>query len=210
MSWGVCRKSAELGGRVVTLSGPDGYIYDPDGVTTQEKFDFMLSMRASGADKVEPYAEKFGVEFFPGKEALGGPRGHRHPLAPRRTRSTWRNAVMLVGINVRYYVEAANMPATIRGSASPAAESQDPHPRAPRPRGSGGVVVSALEDGPEQPALQLDPPGGGQPPAEDHGRDLRRPPPAAAEEYGLGYDLIAGNDIAAFKKISAAMIAQGL
>ena len=67
MSWGVCRKSAELGGKVVTLSGPDGYVYDPDGVCTQEKFDFMLSMRAGGADKVEPYADHFGVEFFPGK-----------------------------------------------------------------------------------------------------------------------------------------------
>ena len=61
MSWGVCRKSAELGGKVVTLSGPDGYVYDPDGVCTQEKFDFMLSMRANGVDRVEPYAERFGV-----------------------------------------------------------------------------------------------------------------------------------------------------
>lgn len=80
MSWGVCRKSAELGGKVVTLSGPDGYVYDPDGVCTQEKFDFMLSMRAGGADKVEPYADRFGVEFFPGQKALGSAGGHRDPL----------------------------------------------------------------------------------------------------------------------------------
>ena len=80
MSWGVCRKSAELGGKVVTLSGPDGYVYDPDGVCTQEKFDFMLSMRAGGADKVEPYADRFGVEFFPRQKALGSAGGHRDPL----------------------------------------------------------------------------------------------------------------------------------
>ena len=67
MSWGVCRKAAELGAKVVTLSGPDGYVYDPDGVSTQEKFDFMAAMRLSGQDRVEPYAERFGVEFHPGK-----------------------------------------------------------------------------------------------------------------------------------------------
>ena len=68
MSWGVCRKAAELGGKVVTLSGPDGYIYDPDGVATQEKYDFMVKMRYSGEDRVEAYAAKFGVEFRPGKK----------------------------------------------------------------------------------------------------------------------------------------------
>ena len=68
MTWGVCRKAAKLGAKVVTLSGPDGYVYDPDGVTTQEKFDFMAEMRASGYDRVEDYAERFGVEFYPGKK----------------------------------------------------------------------------------------------------------------------------------------------
>ena len=56
------------GRKVVTLSGPDGYIYDPDGVTTQEKFDYMLEMRASGRDKVQDYADKFGCEFHAGEK----------------------------------------------------------------------------------------------------------------------------------------------
>ena len=73
MSWGVCRKAAELGGRVVTLSGPDGYVYDPDGVVTAEKFDFVREMRGSGQDRVEAYGEKFGVEFHPGKKPWGVP-----------------------------------------------------------------------------------------------------------------------------------------
>ena len=59
-------KATELGAKVVTLSGPDGYIYDPDGVSG-EKIDYMLELRSSGNDIVAPYAEKFGVEFFPGK-----------------------------------------------------------------------------------------------------------------------------------------------
>ena len=63
VTWGICRKAAELGAKVVTLSGPDGYIYDPDGINTAEKIDYILKMRASGRDKVRDYADQFGVEF---------------------------------------------------------------------------------------------------------------------------------------------------
>ena len=66
VAWGAVTKATELGAKVVTLSGPDGYIYDPDGVSG-EKIDYMLELRSSGNDIVAPYAEKFGVEFFPGK-----------------------------------------------------------------------------------------------------------------------------------------------
>ena len=68
MSWGVCRKAAQLGAKVVTLSGPDGYVCDPEGITGQEKLDYLLEMRDSGKDKVSAYARRFGVEFFPGKK----------------------------------------------------------------------------------------------------------------------------------------------
>lgn len=61
VAWGVVQKLTELGAKPVTLSGPDGYIYDPDGITTKEKFDFMLEMRASGRNKVQDYADKFGA-----------------------------------------------------------------------------------------------------------------------------------------------------
>ncbi|RKZ27134.1 NADP-specific glutamate dehydrogenase, partial [bacterium] len=66
VAWGAVTKATALGAKVVTLSGPDGYIYDPDGVKG-EKIDYMLEMRASRRDRVKDYAEKFGVEFFPGK-----------------------------------------------------------------------------------------------------------------------------------------------
>ena len=207
MSWGVCRKSAELGGKVVTLSGPDGYVYDPDGVCTQEKFDFMLSMRASGVDKVEPYAEKFGVEFYAGKKPWEVPVDIVIPCATQNELDV-EDAVMIVANNVRYYVEAANMPATAEAlrllRLSPKILTAGS-----KASGSGGVVVSALEM--VQNSIRYS-----WTRQEVDSRlkqimgDIYDASAAAAEEYGLGYDLIAGNDIAAFKKISTAMIAQGL
>ena len=64
VAWGAITKINELGGKVITISGPDGYIYDPDGVTG-EKVDYLLELRDSNNDVVAPYAEEFGVEFFP-------------------------------------------------------------------------------------------------------------------------------------------------
>lgn len=207
MSWGVCRKSAELGGKVVTLSGPDGYVYDPDGVCTQEKFDFMLSMRAGGADKVEPYADRFGVEFFPGKRPWEVPVDIVIPCATQNELDV-EDAVMIVANNVRYYVEAANMPATAEAlrllRLSPKILTAGS-----KASGSGGVVVSALEM--VQNSLRY---SWTRQEVDSRLKQIMGgiydASAAAAGEYGLGYDLIAGNDIAAFKKISTAMIAQGL
>lgn len=66
VAWGAASKATQLGAKVVTISGPDGYVYDPDGISG-EKIDYMLELRASGEDIVAPYAEKYGVQFFPGK-----------------------------------------------------------------------------------------------------------------------------------------------
>ena len=207
MSWGVCRKSAELGGKVVTLSGPDGYVYDPDGITTQEKFDFMLSMRAAGEDRVEAYADRFGVEFYAGKKPWEVPVDIAVPCATQNELDV-EDAVMLVANNVRYYVEAANMPATAE-----ALKLLRLSPRiltaGSKASGSGGVVVSALEM--VQNSVRY---SWSRKDVDDRLRSIMNNiydlSAAAAAEYDLGYDLIAGSDIAAFKKISEAMIAQGL
>ncbi len=66
VAWGAAKKATELGAKVVTISGPDGYIYDADGVSG-EKIDYMLELRASCNDVVRPYAEKYGVPFFEGR-----------------------------------------------------------------------------------------------------------------------------------------------
>lgn len=69
VAWGAVTKAAELGAKVVAISGPDGYIYDEDGVNTPEKIAFMLELRNSGNDVVAPYADEFPrAKFFPGKK----------------------------------------------------------------------------------------------------------------------------------------------
>lgn len=67
VAWGAALKATELGGKVVTISGPDGYIYDPDGISGK-KIDYMLELRSSNEDIVKPYTYVFeGVEFHEGK-----------------------------------------------------------------------------------------------------------------------------------------------
>ena len=69
VAWGVAQKATELGAKVVTISGPDGYVYDPDGINTPEKFQALLDLRSSGNDVVSDYAKKFpNAQFFPGKK----------------------------------------------------------------------------------------------------------------------------------------------
>jgi len=62
VAWGAAIKATELGAKVVTISGPDGYIYDEAGISG-EKIDYMLELRATCNDIVAPYAEKFGAKF---------------------------------------------------------------------------------------------------------------------------------------------------
>ena len=67
VAWGAALKATELGAKVITISGPDGYIYDEAGISG-EKIDYMLELRSSNNDIVAPYAEKFeGSKFFAGK-----------------------------------------------------------------------------------------------------------------------------------------------
>ena len=67
VAWGAAKKATQLGAKVITISGPDGYIYDPNGLD-DEKIEYMLELRASGNDVCQPYAEQFkGSTFVPGK-----------------------------------------------------------------------------------------------------------------------------------------------
>ena len=68
MAWGAAKKATELGAKVITISGPDGYIYDPAGLDA-EKIDYLLELRASGNDICQPYADEFpGSQFFKDKK----------------------------------------------------------------------------------------------------------------------------------------------
>ena len=89
VTWGICKKATELGAKVVTLSGPDGYIYDPDGVNTSEKIEYLVTMRNSGRNRVQDYADKFGGVPC-GREAVGRKSRYLHAVrnAERRTYGT--------------------------------------------------------------------------------------------------------------------------
>ncbi len=207
MAWGVCRKAAELGAKVVTLSGPDGYIYDHDGVRTQEKFDFMVKMRQGGDDRVEPYAEEFGVPFFPGKKPWEINGDIAMPCATQNEIDV-HDAVAILTNGVRYYVECANMPATT-DALKILRLSNKVLTAGSKAAGTGGVAVSALEMA--QNSIRY---SWNRKEVDEKLQDIMGSiydaSAAAAEAYGLGYDLIAGNDIAAFKRIAEAMMAQGL
>lgn len=67
VAWGAATKASELGAIVVAISGPDGFVYDPDGIKG-EKLDYMLQLRYSNLDKVRPFAEKYNLTFIPDKK----------------------------------------------------------------------------------------------------------------------------------------------
>ena len=110
VAWGVTKKAAELGAKVVTLSGPDGYIYDPDGVSG-EKIEYMLELRASNNDVIEPYAKKYGVKFFPNKHPWHQKVDIAMPCATQNELKA-EGAQALIDNGVKCIVEVANMPTT--------------------------------------------------------------------------------------------------
>ena len=205
--WGAVTKITELGGKVVTLSGPDGYIYDPEGVSTQEKIDFLLTMRSSGRDKVQDYADKFGCEFHAGEKPWGVKADVYMPCATQNDVNL-EEAKKIAASGSKYYIEVANMPTT--NDALAFLMSQKHMIVAPsKAVNAGGVATSALEMSQNSmryswTAEEVD--------AKLHSimKNIHDASAAAAEEYGLGYNLVAGANIAGFKKVAEAMVAQGL
>ena len=206
VSWGVCKKVAELGGKVVTLSGPDGYIYDPDGVTTPEKINYLVEMRNSGRDKVQDYADKFGCEFHAGEKSWGVKVDLIMPCATQNdVNMEWAEKIVANG--VPYYIEVANMPTT-----NDALEYLQKNCKVVAPSkavNAGGVATSALEMSQnsmryswteEEVDAKL----------KQIMKNIHDMSASAAEEYGLGYDLVAGANIAGFKKVADAMMSEGL
>jgi len=207
VAWGAVKKIAELGGKAVTISGPDGYVYDPDGIVTEEKIEFMLQMRSSGRDKVQDYADKFGVEFFPGEKPWGRKVDVILPCATQND-INMDEAKKIVANGIKYYIEVANMPTT--NDALVYLMGQKNMVVAPsKAVNAGGVAVSGLEMSQNSERLswteeEVD--------AKLHQimKNIHDSSVAAAEEFGLGYNLVAGANIAGFKKVADAMLAQGV
>jgi len=110
VAWGAAKKATELGGKVVTISGPDGYVYDPDGVKG-EKIDYMLELRASNNDIVKPYADKYGVKFVAGRHPWEIKCDIALPCATQNELNK-EDALTLIKNGCTCVCEAANMPST--------------------------------------------------------------------------------------------------
>ena len=206
VAWGTVKKINELGGKVVTISGPDGYVYDPDGVATEEKINFMLEMRASCRNRVEDYADKFGVQFFKGEKPWGTKVDIIMPCATQNEVDV-EEAKKIVANGVKYYVEVSNMPSTNEAIAYLKANGVIVAPS--KAVNAGGVAVSGLEMSQNSMRYswsteEVD--------AKLHTimSNIFESSIKAANRYGLGDDLVAGANIAGFEKVAEAMIAQGV
>ena len=205
--WGICCKAAELGAKVVTLAGPDGYIYDPDGVTTQEKLDYLLEMRASNRNRVQDYADKFGVEFFAGQKPWGYVKADIYMPSAYQNEIRMEEAERIVAAGIKYYIEVANMPTTNEALAYLIGNGLIVAPS--KAVNAGGVSVSGLEMSQNSERLSWS--------AEEVDKQLKTimhniylNSAKAAEECGLGFDLVKGANIAGFRKVADAMMAQGI
>ncbi|MCQ2458430.1 MAG: NADP-specific glutamate dehydrogenase [Clostridia bacterium] len=207
VAWGIMKKAAELGAKVTYMSGPDGYVYDPDGITTEEKLNYILEMRQKDPMHCKSYADKFNCTFVEGSKPWAAK--DVDVMMPSATQNDvnleWAQKIAETGC--KYYIEVANMPTT--NDALNFLRAQKHMIVAPsKAVNAGGVGVSGLEMAQNSERLVWT--------AEEVDVQLKKmmknihdASAAAAEENGLGYDLVAGANIAGFKKVAEAMLAQG-
>ena len=206
VTWGTIQKLNELGAKVVTISGPDGYIHDPEGVTG-EKVDYLLELRGSGKNICSPYADKFpGATFYAGKKPWEVKADLYIPCATQNEIHI-EDAEKMVANGCKFLCEGSNMPTT-----NEAIEYLKKHNVVVGPSkaaNAGGVATSCIEMGqnaghtvfsPEQVYEQL----------EAIIVNIHKAAADACERYNIGYDLVAGANIAGFEKVAEAMMAQGL
>ncbi|MDD4198862.1 MAG: NADP-specific glutamate dehydrogenase [Paludibacter sp.] len=110
VAWGAALKATEMGAKVITISGPDGYVLDENGISG-EKIDYMLELRSSCNDVVAPYAEKFGAKFFPGKRPWEVKVDIALPCATQNELNA-DDARMLINNGVKCVGEISNMGCT--------------------------------------------------------------------------------------------------
>lgn len=207
VAWGVCKKLAELGAKAVTISGPDGYVYDEDGVVTEEKLNYLLEMRSSGHDCVKDYADKFGVPFYAGAKPWSVKTDIVMPCATQNEIDV-NEAKEIIANGVKYYIEVANMPTT-EAALNMLMDEENVIVAPSKAVNAGGVCVSGLEMSQNSQRLSWS--------AEKVDSllheamiDIYNNSVDAAERYGLGYNLVAGANIAGFEKVAQAMIDQGI
>ena len=204
VAWGAVLKATELGAKVVTISGPDGYIYDPDGISGS-KIDYMLQLRASNQDIVEPYAEKYGVEFFKGKKPWEQKVDIAIPCAIQNELNE-EDAQKLVANGCLLIAEASNMGCTAE-AVSFAVENTLFAPG--KAVNAGGVAVSGLEM--SQNSMRL---GWSREEVDTRLHQIMKNIHATCVKYGKGHNgkvnYVKGANIGGFVKVAEAMMAQGV
>ncbi len=206
VSWGAITKATQLGAKVVTISGPDGYVYDPDGISG-DKIDYLLELRASNQDIVKPYTYEFpNAQFFEGKRPwevkvdIAMPCAIQNELNAEDAKNLVNNSVMAVS-------EGANMPCTPEAVEifQEAKVLYGPGKAA----NAGGVATSGLEQ--TQNAMKLNWPAEE---VEEKLHQIMINIHEACKKYGQeedGYiNYVKGANIAGFIKVADAMIDQGV
>lgn len=207
VAWGVCKKVNELGGKVVTLSGPDGYIYDKDGVTG-DKVDYLVEMRNSNRDLVKDYADKYHVEYHEGEKPWG--KVHADIYMPCATQNDVRKEDALHILeegHCKILIEVANMPTTQDAMNLLMENGIVVLPS--KAVNAGGVAVSALEMAQNAEKLSWS--------KEEVDEKLKNIMKnifcniaEAAKQSGCEGNYVAGANLAGFRKVAEAMIGQGV
>ena len=205
VAWGAVQKVSELGGKVVTLSGPDGYVHDPAGISG-EKIEYMLELRASNQDVVAPYAEQFGCEFVAGKRPwevkcdVALPCATQNELDGNDAKTLLDNGCICV-------CEGANMPSTPEAMKLLIESSALFGPA--KAANAGGVAVSGLEM--SQNSIRM---SWSREEVDNHLQrimtNIHQSCLDAAGKYGAPGNYDAGANIAGFIKVADAMMAQGI
>jgi len=205
VAWGAVQKVTELGAKVVTLSGPDGFIHDPDGVKG-EKINYMLKLRSSNKDAVEDYSKEYKVQFFPGKKPWGIKVDVALPCATENE-IHGADAKELVKNGCMCVCEGANMPTTIE-AYSIFKESKILY--APgKASNAGGVATSGLEMSQNSMRLPWSREEVDQRLHEIMKR-IHNTCITTAERFGTPGNYVNGANIAGFLKVADAMLDQGL
>lgn len=206
VAWGVALKVNELGGKLVTISGPDGYIYDADGISG-EKIDFMVDMRMGGDNRVEAFAEKFpSAVFHKGKRPWETKVDIAIPCATQNELHE-EDAKLLIANGVMCVTEAANMPSTLEAIKQflDAKVLFAPGKAA----NAGGVAASGLEM--TQNSIRLN---WTSEEVDMRLKDIMIGIHNQCRNYGSdsnGYvDYVKGANIAGFVKVADAMLGQGV
>ncbi len=206
VAWGAATKATELGAKVVTISGPDGYVYDPDGISG-EKIEYMLELRASGNDVVAPYAEKYpGATFYPGRKPWEQKVNIALPCATQNE-VNGEDAKQLVANGVELVAEVSNMGCTPEAIDCFIENKINYAPG--KAVNAGGVACSGLEMTQDAEHIQWT--------AEEVDAKLHQIMAAIHEQclkYGMqpdGYlNYMKGANIAGFMKVANAMMEQGV